>query len=88
MLVSMYGQESGRMYVGDSWFLFFLGKMFLVVVMVLLAVYVFEILAPRMARQAAEGPSARLNRMQKTQRILALTGFVLALVIVLFSAAL
>jgi uncharacterized membrane protein len=88
MLVSMYGMESGRMNVGDAWFLFFLGKMFLVVLMVLLSLFAFEVLAPRIARQAEEGASARLNRMQRKQRVMALTVFVLGLVIVLFSSAL
>jgi uncharacterized membrane protein len=87
-LVSMHGMMYGRMYVGDSWFLFFLGKMLLFAIMVLLAVYAFEILAPRVARLAAEGPSPRLKRLQKQQQILALAGFVLGLVILFLSASL
>jgi uncharacterized membrane protein len=88
LMVSMYGKTSGRMYVGDSWFIFFLAKMFLFLILVLLAVYAFEVLTPRVAKLAKEGPSPKLKRAQKNQRITGLATFVIGILILLLSASL
>jgi uncharacterized membrane protein len=88
LLVSMFGEESGRMYVGDIWFIYFLGKMLLFLLLVVLAIYAFEVLAPRTARLAKEGPSPKLQRLQARQRMTALTGFVLGILILALSASL
>jgi uncharacterized membrane protein len=87
-MVSMYGQTSGRMYVGDSWFIFFLAKMFLFLILVLLAVYTFEVLTPRVAKLTKEGPSPKLKRAQKNQLITGLATFVIGILILLLSASL
>ena len=57
-------------------------------VMVFLAVYAFEFLAPKVARIAANGPSPELARAQKTQMLFAGAGFVMGIIVVALSAAL
>jgi putative copper export protein len=76
------------MYVGDSWFIFFLAKMFLFLILVLLAVYTFEVLTPRVAKLTKEGPSPKLKRAQKNQLITGLATFVIGILILLLSASL
>ena len=61
-------------------------KVPLYVIMVVLAIVAFEFVAPRVARLAVEGPSPRLKRAQRTQKILALTGFLLGVLVLAFSA--
>jgi uncharacterized membrane protein len=87
-MVALRGQTSGPLRVGDSWFLYFFGKMLLFAILVFLAVYAFEILAPRAAKLAGEGSSPRLQRLQKRQGFLAMAGFILGIIILLVSASL
>jgi uncharacterized membrane protein len=54
--------------------------------MVILAVAAFEFVAPRVARIAAEGPSPGLQKAQRTQKILAIAGFILGVLILGLSA--
>lgn len=63
-------------------------KIPLYILMVILAVLSFEVVAPRVARLAAEGSSPRLQQAQRTQKILAMTGFLLGLVVIAISAML
>lgn len=63
-------------------------KVGLFVIMVFLAVYAFEILAPRVAEIASKGPSDDLKRMQKSQMIFAMIGFILGIIILAISSAL
>jgi len=63
-------------------------KIPLFVLMVVLAIVAFEIVAPRAARLAAEGPSPGLQKVQRTQKIMAVIGFILGLIILVLSAAL
>ena len=63
-------------------------KVPLYVIMVILAIYAFEIVAPRLARIAAEGPSPGLLKAQKTQKTLAMAGFIVGVLILALSAAL
>lgn len=62
-------------------------KVPLYILMVLLAIFSFESNAPRLVRIAAEGPSPQLRKAQKTQKILAMTGFLLGMIILAISAA-
>ncbi len=73
---------------GDSWIVILFAKIAVFTVMVILALYAFEILAPKVAKIAADGPSPRLVRIQKTQMSLALTGFIMGIIILALSAAL
>jgi uncharacterized membrane protein len=61
-------------------------KHLFVIVLVLLAVYSFEVLAPKVAKLVAKGPSPELLKAQKLQLRLASTGFVLGLIILLLAA--
>jgi uncharacterized membrane protein len=88
LLVSMHQKMEGRISVGDSWFLYFFAKMFIFLIMVVMAVVAFEVLSPRAARLAKEGPSQKLARLGKTQRGMAVTGFILGLLILALSASL
>ena len=63
-------------------------KVPLYILMVILAIVAFEIIAPRVARIAADGPSPRLQRAQRTQKILAMTGFLLGLLVLALSTML
>ena len=56
--------------------------------MVILAVYAFEFLAPKVAKIAAKGPSPELKGKQKTQMLIAMLGFILGMIMVAVSAAL
>jgi uncharacterized membrane protein len=87
-LVFNHENTSGHLRVGDSWFIYYFAKMFVFAVMVVLAIYSFEILAPRVAGLAAQGPSSKLQRLRKIQGMLAVAGFILGLIILLLSASL
>ena len=63
-------------------------KVPLYVLMVILAIFAFEVVAPRVARIAAEGPSQKLLKAQKTQKTMAMAGFVLGVLILAISTAL
>lgn len=61
-------------------------KHLVVALMVVLVVYAFEGLAPKVAKAAAKGPSPELGKMRQKQMRLAACGFVMALVILLLTA--
>ena len=63
-------------------------KVPLYILMVILAIVAFEVIAPRVARIAADGPSPRLQRAQRTQKILAMIGFLLGILVLALSAML
>ena len=63
-------------------------KVPLYILMVILAVVAFEFVAPRVKRLAAEGPSSSLNRAQRNQRILAMSGFILGILVIALSSVL
>jgi uncharacterized membrane protein len=70
----------------NAWSQVVLVKHLFVTALVLLAVYSFEVLAPKVAKLAAKGPSPQLLKAQKIQLRLASTGFVLGLIILLITA--
>jgi uncharacterized membrane protein len=63
-------------------------KVPLYIVMVVLAIAAFEFVAPRVARMAAEGSSPELQKVQRIQKILAMTGFILGVIVLALSAML
>ena len=63
-------------------------KVPLYIIMVILAIVAFEIVAPRVARLGAEGPSTRLQKAQRSQKILAMTGFLLGMLVLALSSML
>ncbi|MDF1575866.1 MAG: hypothetical protein P1P86_11820 [Bacteroidales bacterium] len=60
-------------------------KVPLYVLTVILAIVSFEMLGPRVARIAAEGPGPKLRRAQRSQKVLAVAGFLLGLIILAIS---
>jgi len=70
------------------WTILFFLKIGVFVIMVILAVYAFEVLAPKVAKIAAKGPSPELVRIQKSQMSLAMIGFILGIIILALTAAL
>lgn len=66
---------------GNTWSQVILVKHVFVATLVLVAVYAFEALAPRVSRLAAKGPSPELARLQRLQLRLAATGLLLGLII-------
>ena len=63
-------------------------KVPLYILMVILAIIAFEIVAPRVARIAGDGPSPRLKRALRTQKIMAMIGFLLGLLVLALSTML
>jgi uncharacterized membrane protein len=63
-------------------------KVPLYILMVILAIVFFEFVAPKAARLAAEGPSPALQKTQKIQKFLAMTGFLLGVVVLALSTML
>jgi uncharacterized membrane protein len=70
----------------NAWSQVILVKHLFATALVLLAVCSFEVLAPKVAKLAAKGPSPELLKAQKLQLRLASTGFVLGLTILLLTA--
>lgn len=63
-------------------------KIPLYILMVLFAILAFEFVAPKVARLSADGPSPGLRKAQKTQKSLALAGFLLGIIVIALSAML
>lgn len=61
-------------------------KLPLYILMLILAFISFESIAPKAARLSAEGPSPRLQKARRTQKILAAAGFVLGMLVLALSA--
>ncbi len=72
----------------NLWSSISLAKHIVVLILIILAVYAYEGLAKRVNRVASKGPSPELARLQKKQIGLALTGFVLGLIVLLLTAVL
>jgi uncharacterized membrane protein len=70
------------------WTILFFIKIGVFVIMVILAIYAFEFLAPKVAKIAAKGPSPELLRIQKSQMSMAMFGLFLGIIILALTAAL
>ena len=55
-------------------------------ILVILAVYSFEVIAPKMSKLAPNGPSDALSRLQKRQMIAGASAFLAALIILILSS--
>ncbi len=71
----------GFMQFGNLWALITLIKHILTIVFIILAIYVFEGLFPKLSMLAKKGPSPDLLRLQKLQLNLLITSFILGIVI-------
>ena len=78
----------GTLMAESDWNILFTIKIILYALMALLAIQAFEIIAPRAAAIAAKGPSPELQRIQKLQKGLAATGFLIGLLVIALSVLL
>jgi uncharacterized membrane protein len=88
LMALTHGGLSGNFSLSGRWIIIFFFKIGVFAIMVFLAIYAFEILAPKVAKIAANGPSPALTRMQKSQMSLAMIGFIMGIIILALSAAL
>jgi uncharacterized membrane protein len=87
--VLMSTQNSG--YTGflkleNLWSVLLLIKHIVVICLIILAVYSFEVFAPRVGRAAAKGPSPELGKLQARQMNLAKVGLILGVAILALTA--
>ena len=75
----------GPLQYGNTWTLVILIKHVFVALLVVLAIYALEVLAPKVAKTGAKGPSPELTRLQKLQLRLAGAGLVISLIILLLT---
>lgn len=75
----------GFMKLGNTWSIITLIKHVFTAVLVILVLYAFESLAPKVSRLAAKGPSPEFVRLQKLQINLGKTGLVLGIIILLLT---
>jgi uncharacterized membrane protein len=71
---------------GNLWTWLLLVKHVLIVIMVITVVYAFEVLAPRVGKLAAAGPSPQLAQLQKLQMRMAMAGLVMGFTVLLFTS--
>ena len=76
----------GRLDFGNLWTQLLLVKHVLIIIMVVMVVYAFEVLAPRVGRLAAAGPSPELAKLQKLQMRVAKIGLIIALLVLLLTS--
>lgn len=76
----------GFMRFGNLWSQVTLIKHIFTIALIILAIYAFEGLAPKVSKLAAKGPSPDLSRLQKLQLSLAYTGFVLGIIILFLTS--
>ena len=86
VVTGVHGNYLELLQTGDSWAQVILIKHVLVAALIVLAVYAFELLAPKVAKMGARGPSPELVRLQKLQLRLATSGLVIGLIILLLVA--
>jgi len=86
VVTGIHGNYLELLRTGDSWAEVILIKHVLVATLVVLAVYAFKVLAPKVAKVAARGPSPELVGLQKLQLRLATSGLVIGLIILLLAA--
>ncbi len=71
---------------GNLWTWLLLVKHILVIIVVVMVLYSFEILSPRVGRMAAAGPSPDFAKLQKFQMSIAKFGLVMAFTILLLTS--
>ncbi len=81
IMTSLNANYAGAMQFGNLWSIIGVIKHIVTAALIVVAIYAFEGLAPKVARQAASGPSPELARLRKLQTTLAGSGFLLGIVI-------
>lgn len=86
VMMSLNSHYLGPLDLGNLWTQLLLVKHILIIIMVVMVVYAFEVLSPRVGRVAAAGPSPELARLQKLQMRVATAGMAVALLVLLFTS--
>lgn len=86
VMMSLNSNYLGPLDLGNLWTQLLLVKHILIIIMVVMVVYAFEVLAPRVGRVAAAGPSPELAQLQKLQMRVATAGMAVALLVLLFTS--
>ncbi len=86
IMTSLNKEYLGVLDFGNSWGVFLLVKHIFVAILIILGVYMFEVLAPKLGRMAAKGPSPEFAQLQKLQARIGTAGVIIALIILLFTA--
>jgi hypothetical protein len=76
----------GLLDLGNSWTVFLVVKHIFVAILIIVGVYMFEVLAPKLGQMASKGPSPELARLQKLQARIGTAGVITALIVLLFTA--
>lgn len=84
-MMSLNRHYLGPLAFGNLWTQLLLVKHILIIIMVVMVVYAFESLAPRVGKLAAAGPSPQLAQLQKLQMRIATAGMVMALFVLLLT---
>ncbi|MFW9817773.1 MAG: hypothetical protein ACFFEW_17790, partial [Candidatus Thorarchaeota archaeon] len=71
--------------LSSEWSIVLLVKHTLIAFAVIATIYGFEVLAPKVAKLAAQGPSPELAQLQKIQMNSAKIGFIIALLVLLLT---
>jgi uncharacterized membrane protein len=77
---------AGGMDFGSPWVLFVVLKHIFVLILIILGIYILQVVAPKVERLGAKGPSPKLAKAQKLQVQLAITTVIIGLVILVFTA--
>ena len=75
----------GLMKLGNLWSQITLIKHIFTAALIILAIYAFEGLGPKVSRLAVKGPSPELARLQRLQIKLATTGLIMGIIILLLT---
>lgn len=86
IMMSLNKEYLGPLDLGNLWTVILLVKHVFVAILIILGVYMFEVLAPKLGQMAAKGPSPELAKLQKVQMRVGRAGLITALIILLFTA--
>lgn len=83
LLTLVDSNYEGTMVIKSVWSVLLVVKHILVLILAVLAYYAFDILAPKVGKLAAGGPSPELDALKKKQMAMAKLGFLLGMSILL-----
>ena len=72
--------------LSSTWMLFLMLKHIFVVVLIIIGIYILEVVYPRIKQVGAKGPSPEMPKLQALLGKLGMTGFIVGLLILLFTA--
>jgi uncharacterized membrane protein len=71
---------------GDTWTLFLVIKHVLVLFLIIVGIYMFQSVFPKLKKLAAKGPSPELGKAEKRQRVVATISLILGILILAATA--